>query len=995
MPALNRARSLFCFIAVCSCAVAAFSQQDTSQQTAISTRLSEPEQIEFFESRVRPLLIEHCLECHSAETEASGGLMLDSRPNWERGGDSGAAIVPEDTAAGSLMLAVLYDDPDLQMPPDGKLPATAIETLRAWIQMGAADPRAEVNVKPSASKALAVADSQQHWAYRPVQRPALPPVAANDAASIAVSSIDRFIDAKLNAAGIAATTAVTRSQWLRRLTFDLHGVPPDPKLVAAFEEDDRLDAEVRMVEQLLNSPKFGETFARHWMDVARYAESITLRGFVLPEAWRYRDYLIEAFNEDRPFDQMIVEQVAGDLLQSDDRRERTRKLVATSFLTLGNTNLEEQDKTQLEMDYIDEQLEVLGRAFLGQTIGCARCHDHKFDPIPTRDYYALAGIFRNTVALEHSNVSKWVEEPLPIEPEQTAMYDKLSAEAKRLTQSIASLKKKKVGVADPLKSTDITQLEGIVIDDVDAKLIGKWTDGTTVAGYVSERYLHDGKSGQGEKSATFEPKLLKPGQYRVRMSYTPGANRASNAKVVVFSADGEHQQRINQQESPEDGIWVTLGTYRFEKDGQAFVIVSNADANGHVVIDAMQFLPVGFEVGKPATGNDVAKNGVAKNESAAEVKPAEEEDTAAKLKSMEKELSGLQRQLAGRPNFMTVREQTPAKDIAIQIRGNVHIFGEVVPRGFLTALDVGSRSQATFDEQSSGRLPLARWLSDNRNPLTARVYANRIWAWLIGQGLVTTTSNFGTTGASPSHPELLDWLADELMRSGWSTKHLVRCIVLSAVYRRAVQEPTSEAQRADPNNELLWRGNLRRVSIEALRDAMLTASGELDQAVGGSLLKPEVKEDYNYPHQTTRRSLYHPVLRNSLPELFEVFDFADTSVSIGERARSTVAPQALVMLNHPWVVARAEATAKRLERELSTAESAVEHLHQLCFGRSPTDREMEACLVFLNGVPSGTPNGPEATPVSKTQLDSKRLDSKRLAALVQSLFASLDFRYLE
>ena len=1028
MPAINAIRTAFLFVVTACCAQIAYAQQLPN-----SAKLTEAEHVDFFESKVRPLLIKHCLECHSAETEASGGLMLDSRPNWERGGDSGAAIVPEDPAEGTLMRAVLYDDPDLQMPPDGKLPDAAIEALRTWIAMGAADPRSEVSVKPSKTQALAVADAQRHWAYRASERPKLPevPLGSEVSASASASPLDRFIDAKLQTASIAPTPAVNRAQWLRRLTFDLHGLSPDPKLLAAFEQDERPDAEARMVEQLLSSPRFGETFARHWMDVARYAESITLRGFVLPEAWRYRDYLIEAFNDDRRFDQMIVEQVAGDLLHSDDRNERTRQLVATSFLALGNTNLEEQDKTQLEMDFIDEQLEVLGRAFLGQTIGCARCHDHKFDPIPTRDYYALAGIFRNTTALEHSNVSKWVEAPLPMEPEQAAKFEALSAEISQLTQAIASLKKKKNVVADSEKSIDIKQLDGIVVDDTDAKLIGTWIDGTSVPGYVAGRYLHDGNDSQGEKSATFEPPQLMPGQYRVRISYTASQNRATNAKVVVFSADGEHSRRIDQKAAPEDGIWTTLGTYRFEKDGQAFVIVSNSEADGHVVIDAIQFLPVGFEIAKSARTNDAAITDAASKSSSAQsvevdVKApldraaatkrtnretnarrlaasdlvskeasATEADNAAQVKAMEKELTKLQRRLSARPSFMTVREKTPAKDIPVAIRGNVHSSGEVVPRGFLTALDVGANSQATFDEHSSGRLPLARWLSDPRNPLTARVYANRVWSWLIGQGLVTTTNNFGTTGASPTHPELLDWLADELIRSGWSTKHLVRCIVLSDVYRRGVQEATSDAQRADPNNELLWRANLRRVSIEALRDAMLTASGELDGAVGGSLLKPDVKEDYNYAHQSTRRSLYHPVLRNALPELFEAFDFADTSVSIGERARSTVAPQALIMLNHPWVVARAEATAQRIERELSSPEAAIEHLHKICLGRSATELEMKACLEFLSLETPSEANTSDPKQPEVKQPETKRLDTKRLAALVQALFGSLDFRYLE
>ncbi len=954
MATPNRIQIALWFVGMCCCApLGAFQTEQAN-----SSDKPESDRLDFFESQIRPLLLEHCLECHANDTEASGGLLLDSRPNWERGGDSGDAIVPKDPAASLLMRAVLYDDPDLQMPPDGKLPAASIAALKTWIEQGAADPRSEVSVRSSNSKALSVDNAQEHWAYRPVARPQLPAGVSSQMA------IDRFIDEKLMAAGAQATPTVPRDQWLRRLTFDLHGLPPDPKLLETFASDNRPEAEARMVDQLLESPRFGETFARHWMDVARYAESVTLRGFVLPEAWRYRDYLIEAFNDDRPFDQMIVEQVAGDLLESKDRQERTRQMVATSFLTFGNTNLEEQDKTQLEMDYIDEQLEVLGRAFLAQTIGCARCHDHKFDPIPTRDYYALAGIFRNTVAMEHENVSKWVEQPLPVEPQQEAMFEKLSADVKQLTQKIAALKKKTGGEVDSKKTVDIGTLEGIVIDDVDTKLVGDWVDGTTVSGFVSGRYLHDRNKGKGEKSATFEPKNLPPGQYRVRMSYTPGPNRASNVKVVVFSADGEKTQHVNQQQTPEDGIWITLGTYRFEKDGQSFVIVSNSDSDGHVIVDAIQFLPIGNE--------NVVKLASDKPKEPQPQTPANENE----IKSLEKDLAKLKGTLDTRPRFMTVREQTPAKDIPIHIRGNVHSLGAVVPRGFLTALDLGNNSRVKFDEHSSGRLPLARWLSDNRNPLTARVYANRVWSWLIGQGLVTTTNNFGTTGGEPSHPELLDWLADELMRNGWSTKHLVRCIVLSNVYRRSMADATSDAQRADPNNMLLWRGNLRRVSVEALRDAMLSASGELDETVGGSMIKPGVKEDYNYPHQSTRRSLYHPVLRNALPELFEAFDFADTSVSIGERARSTVAPQALIMMNHPWVVARAQATAKWIEREFSSPELAVEHLHRVCFGRSATKEEMATCVAYLK--------------------DSQgKLDSKRVAALVQSLFASLDFRYLE
>ncbi len=953
---------------------------------------AEREKVEFFESHVRPVLIASCLECHSLETEASGGLLLDSAPNWQAGGDSGAAIIAGEPAASLLLKAIAYDDPDLQMPPEGKLSDQAIDAIRQWIQAGAIDPRTDVTAGKPQSTALSVAEAQQHWAYRPLTLKPRPSTstatsatgststASSSTQGLAAAAIDGFINDRLLASQLDAAAPVGREQLLRRLTFDLNGLPPTPEQLAAFLSDNRLDAVERQVDRLLSSPRFGETLARHWMDVARYAESVTLRGFVLPEAWRYRDYLIDAFNADRPFDQMIVEQVAGDLLVSPDIAERTKQLVATGFLTFGNTNLEEQDKTQLEMDFIDEQLEVMGRAFLGQTIGCARCHDHKFDPIPTRDYYALAGIFRNTTALIHSNVSKWVEQPLPLDHAQTEYFASLDGQLKKLNQQIAALKPRPAkSVAKTGKSVALASLAGIVIDDADAKLTGVWTPSTSVSNFVAEHYLHDGRTGAGDKSAIFETKLPTTGAYRVRMAYTPGENRATNSKVVVFGPDGEQTLHINQRNPPnEDELWISLGEYRFEANGPAFVTVSNEGADGHVVIDAIQFLP---QAEAKSVAAVVSQLDNTNNRRA--TAPADIQSVPTELKELEAEQKRLQVRLAERPNFMTLTEKTPAQDLAIHIRGNVHNLGEVVPRGFLTALDVEGRTGIQFDASSSGRLQLAHWLSDTRNPLTARVYANRIWSWLLGQGLVTTTNNFGTTGMPPSHPELLDWLANELMRSGWSTKHLVRCVVLTDAYRRRIVEPSARAQQQDPNNQLLWRGNLRRISVEAMRDAMLQVSGELDLSVGGSLIRSKTAADYNYQHQGARRSVYQPVFRNSLPELFEAFDFADTSVSIGERSRSTVAPQALVMLNHPWVVERAQAAAQRIVTQFSTAPMAISQVYLQCVGRQPSQAEAAACLSFLAPAAVIDPQG------------SPAVNPEKLASVIQSLMASLDFRYLD
>ncbi|HUP80201.1 MAG TPA: DUF1549 domain-containing protein, partial [Pirellula sp.] len=391
-------------------------------------------------------------------------------------------------------------------------------------------------------------------------------------------------DARLANDGIVPAPSASPIVLVRRLYFDLTGLPPSARDVRHFVGADgtsEMDYE-SLVDRLLETPQFGENFARKWMDVARYAESVTLRGFVLPQAWRYRDYLVQAYAEDRPFDQMIREQVAGDLLKHNDLRQRHMQLVATGFLAMGNTNLEEQDKAQLEMDYIDEQLDVLGSAFLAQTIGCARCHNHKFDPIPTRDYYAMAGILRSAVSLEHENVSKWIEQPLPMSGDEESTYRQLTEQLADVTKQIASMKKSPKQAGSSKKGTiSVTDLPGVVVDSRDAKLVGIWTVSSAIRPVIGDGYIHDANSDKGKKTATFEPPNLPPGPYEVRLSYTASENRASNAIARVFSADGEATVVIDQkQPPPEDGLWISLGKYRFEKDGQAFVLVTNDQSDG-------------------------------------------------------------------------------------------------------------------------------------------------------------------------------------------------------------------------------------------------------------------------------------------------------------------------------------------------------------------------------------------------------------------------------
>tara|TARA_R110002073_G_scaffold34147_5_gene101696 strand:- start:1992 stop:5003 length:3012 start_codon:yes stop_codon:yes gene_type:complete len=951
----------------------------------------------FFETVIRPALIEHCLDCHSPETEISGGLRLDTKQGWQAGGDSGIAIVPGTSDNGTLMAALRYEDANLQMPPDGKLPDSLINAFSKWIADGAYDPREARgdSEEPKSSLGLSVEQAQQHWAYRPIETPEIP------SGSGAASPIDRFLNQRLHELGLAATSVADHPTLVRRLSFDLTGLPPTPRLANEIQasetaadtsgdaghEQTEYDAAAyeMLVDKLLASPRFGETFARHWMDVARYAESITLRGFVFPEAWRYRDYLVEAFNTDRPFDQMIREQIAGDLLESDDLHQRQLQHVATTFLMMGNSNLEQQDKTQLEMDVIDEQLDTIGRAFLGQTIGCARCHDHKFDPIPTRDYYALAGIFRSSTALTHANLSRWIEKPLPVSDSMQRHYDSITQTLASVNAELASLKKSaSIELTKESRIIPLAELEGIVVDSGAAKLVGEWMHSTSVGRLIGDGYIHDSNEHKGMKTATFEPPKLPAGKYQVRLAYTAGTNRASNAVVRVFSANEETVVRVNQRKvPPEEGVWVSLGEYEFERNGQAFVIVSNEDSNGYVIVDAVQFLPLAEKQNRSLPATALQQEIAGQNDEQSE-KQRQAAENAKIIADLEVERKSLVQQLAERPRYMTLQENPTPTDTMIHIRGDVHNLGDRVPRGFLTALPHGD--SFPIDSDASGRLELADWLASPENPLTARVYANRIWAALMGQGIVHSMNNFGTKGDRPTHPELLDWLAHELIQNNWSTKHLVRTIVMSDAYRRRITLDDAgrnqQQQKVDPKNESYWRGHSRRLSVESLRDAMLQISGELDLSQGGSLIRRGTNADYNYHIDSPRRSLYHPVFRNALPDLFEAFDFADASVSVGQRTRSTVATQALVLMNHPWIIARANAAAAnfREQSSLSSPDSPsdtelVDRIYRHCFYRLPSDAERATCLAFLEQ--PAEPGEPD-----------------RLAVLIHSLFASLDFRYL-
>ncbi len=921
------------------------------------------EGLDFFERKIRPVLVQNCYSCHSVEAKKQkGGLYLDSREGLLEGGDIGPAIVPGKPKDSLLITAMRYTDPDLKMPPKNKLSDEVLADFEKWVAMGAPDPRSK-NVKV-VQKYPSIEEGRKFWAFQPFALSAVPQVKD---ATWARNDIDRFLLNKLEQKNLKPNPDASRAVLLRRLYFAIIGLPPTPEEIDAFVNDKSPQAIVNVVDRLLASPHFGERWGRHWLDVARFAESSGGgRTALFKDAWRYRDYVISSFNSDKAFTQFITEQIAGDLQNAKTPEERYWQLVATAFLLLGPTNFERQDKPILEMDVIDEQIDTIGKGFLGMTIGCARCHDHKFDPIPTKDYYALAGIFKSTKFIVHSNVSRFMERPLPAQTPQ------LELAVKKHEQTVASLKAQiktlksknpNAGVVnEPLKGTPIAvkSLPGIVIDDSEARKVGAWKHSVFSGRYIGDGYLFDDRASKGEKTLTFHPEFTTDGNYEVRLAYIPSTNRADKVAVRIFHREGDDTVFVNQKLMPPIGNrWVSLGKYRFTKANQWFVMITTEGANGHVIADAVQFLPEEL-IKEPASVKTVPLPKLTgKLGNLAELET--------QLKQMEK--NAPERQLA-----MAVDEGDKIADFHICIRGIVHNKGEIAPRGFLQVATRGSMPKLGTKE--SGRRELAAWIASADNPLTARVYVNRVWHHLFGSGLVRTVDNFGATGETPSHPELLDYLASRFVENDWSTKKLIREIVLSHAYQMA-SETNAEGVKTDPENRLLWRMNRLRLQVEPMRDTILSVSGQLDRTALGNTIKKGTGAERDYVFDDVRRSVYTPIFRNRLLEMFEVFDFPDPNMVLGKRNVSTVPTQALFMMNSPFIMNNAkQAAAVALKDDKQTDSEHIDAAYRKSLGRLPTQRERELALGYVTSV---------ASPQRAVAWER----------FYQALFACVDFRYVD
>lgn len=907
--------------------------------SAIPAASAEPGGTTFFENEVRPLLVKHCYECHSQESgKAKGGLLLDRREGWATGGDAGPAVVPGKVAESLLITSVRYEKADLQMPPKSRLSAAEVAVLERWVAMGAPDPRGDALAAATQKKQIDFATARQTWAYREHQAaPVTLPDVKN--ADWPREGMDHFVLARLEASGHQPAPDAPARALVRRLYYDLTGLPPSPAEADAFVDSVNRHGEAALtalVDRLLASASFGETWGRHWLDLARYADSNGGdRNYTYYQAWRYRNYVIDAFNADKPFYTFVKEQLAGDLLPWSTDAQRREQLVASTFLTLGPKMLTERDKEKIRLDVADEQIDTVGRAFLGLTLGCARCHDHKFDPVSQRDYYALAGIFRSTQVVMGTrngcvNVASWVERPLPVpEPQRGELEQQVTRLELIMRLKVEKDFKQKSGGK---KTLDDLPLAGVVYDEADAELTGAWKSSTLSPKRFGETYIHDDRQEKGGRQALFRGSLPESGVYEVRVAYSPGGNRSRSVPVTVEAGDGVHEIILDQTKEPVvAGLFQPVGRFEFKKGARANVMLSNRGTSGYVMVDAVQFVAV----------KDIEREAEVLAMSGGGTDPLFKMSAGELSKALTKQIDELKdAELA-----MAPRDAEDAGDCHLRIRGEVAQRGPLVKRNFPQVLHSGP--PPVIPAGTSGRLELANWITGPQNGLLDRVMVNRLWAQLFRRGIVGTVDNFGTQGEVPTHPELLEHLAQQFRASGGSMKALIREMVLSRTYRLAAA-PESKLAAVDPENRLFGRHQPRRLSAEELRDSLLLLGGQLSLERGNATAGT-YGEDLDGKVDVTKlpvRSVYLPMARNNMAADLEVFDAANPEVTVGERVATTVPTQALYLLNSE--VLQAQARELGAGAYLHDNPDAVKHLYRSVLGRSPHPAELQRAVIFVN-----------------------------------------------
>jgi Protein of unknown function (DUF1553)/Protein of unknown function (DUF1549)/Planctomycete cytochrome C len=907
---------------------------ETKSNTSAATTFS-PEAIEFFESRVRPILVERCIKCHGPKKQSSN-LRLDSREATIKGGDSGPSVIPAKPEESLLIQAVAQTHEELKMPPTGKLSEPAVAIIRQWVTLGA--PWPAITSKRAVSAQNVGHDSAApHWSFQPVGSPSAPPVHDRNWVG---SPVDTFVLARLEAAGMTPSARADKRTVIRRATMDLWGIPPTAEEVEAFEVDSAPDAFARLVDRLLASPRYGERWGRHWLDVARYADT---KGYVFtqdrryPYAYTYRDYVISSLNKDLRYDQFVVEQLAADQLP---RGNDPRALAAMGFLTVGRRFLLDQN------EIIDDRIDVVCRGLLGLTVTCARCHDHKFDPIPTEDYYSLYGVFASsTEPAELPLLEKPVANAASADFEQ-----KLSLAKKARDEFLASRRdefqddlaarfsvylkaaydlnlegrnrrfEERAGV-DKLNARRLRSVMSIWKRHFDASataadpVLGVWR---AFAALPQNEFAARAKALHRELTTSKDPKKATPVHPLVTRAVlaTPPTSKAEVVAryVALFGELETRWKDLLKTRSAgaavarlPDPAWESLRQSLFGPSGPLAISVEMA----RMFLDQTQ------------RGRLDRLNGAIEKLNATHP--------------------------AAPARAMVMNDAPQLYNPHVFLRGNPGRPGPAIPRRFLRVLASGDRKPF---QKGSGRLELAQAIADGRNPLTARVLVNRVWQWHFGKGLVTTPSDFGVRSDPPTHPELLDYLAGEFIASAWSIKAMHRRIMLSSTYQQRSDPRPAELER-DPENRLLWRFNRQRLDFEAMRDSLLAASGALDPSIGGPAT-PITEVPFS-----SRRTVYGFIDRQNLEGLYRTFDFAVPDATSPRRFVTTVPQQALFLMNSPFLHQQARRLAALAGQEgqagssgssansLADPAERVRKLYLRALGRPPEVDELALGVAFV------------------------------------------------
>ena len=886
---------------------------------------------DFFETKVRPILATECFSCHT--DSQMGGLRMDSREALLKGGKTGPAIVPGEPDKSLLIQAVRHTG-NLKMPKGGKLPQAQIDALVEWVKAGAVWPTAAQPAPVAKGGMVIDAARRAFWSFQPLRAVAAPAVKDSRWAK---TEIDRFILARLEKDGLTPVAAADRRTLIRRATLDLTGLPPTAEEIEAFEKDKSADAFAKVVDRLLALPTYGERWGRMWLDVARYGEDDYRsldpmgRGFApYPHAYLYRDWVVKAFNDDLPYDQFVRAQLAGDLM---DEKTRVRTLPALGFLGQGPWFYDNGAVEVTRADERHDRIDVVSRGFLGLTVGCARCHDHKYDPIPTKDYYALAGVFASTTYKEYpqvpnSVVDEYAKLEQKLKAKQKMMGEFMQTEGKQLAESLVLQASKYMQAVWSVKGEPKTDLnDAIERNKLDYELMQRWMRflERTPRHYP---FLKDwqammqkgGTAAEAKKLAdNFQALLLDVLAERKALSeeneiILAKANPMTKKKEPLFKPN---QFVTNDDFCPNCGVEVkSLPVERTN----FYVDVFQRDLDEPDLPGAAQRF-------RPGLLNFTGW-GLERQLSA---------ERRAYLIALREDITNFQKSMPAQyPYIHGVADQEKLVDLPVSLRGSPTNLGEVVPRGFLSVL---SKEDRLCFSQGSGRLELANEIL--RQPLAMRVIVNRIWKGHFGTGIVDTPSNFGFNGERPVHPELLEYLADFFMKNGLSIKKLHREIMLSAVYQLSNELAQANYDK-DSGNRLYWRANRRRMDAEQIRDSLLAVAGALEKKMGGpsEVLTP----------QSTRRTLYGKVSRYKLDDYLQLFDFPSANISAEQRYTTNVPLQRLFFMNSDFVQQQAELLAQKLEGE-PTREARIQKAYRLIFGRAATPEEIKLGLEYVRSEP--------------------------------------------